>query len=339
MEKRMNEMKEFQEREVQIAQQVRDDGLAPRRESKPSAVNNQKRGGQAAFTKPSRGMSEAKGEQESTETLSFRCDCERCRLTRGAVDIFKTKAAFTLAEVLITLGIIGVVAALTLPSLIAKYQEKVLVNQAKKNYALVTNAINQYNMDIGANGNDYSMFMDAAKGTQTVAEEFAKYFKGAKLCFENGKATCDLSYKVKTATPVADGYGNYKIDSFYKFSGRGLGYMQLIDGSFLGLIVESKNAGECGFKYNQPTKDENGVFIKNPDGSIYVEEKFSSRCGRIIVDTNGKKGPNRYGSDVFVYQIFANKISFYDEEGSMLYILKENKIQPYINYNEGKFEK
>ena len=36
-----------------------------------------------AFTSPSRGMSEAKGEQESTETLSFRCDCERCRLMRG----------------------------------------------------------------------------------------------------------------------------------------------------------------------------------------------------------------------------------------------------------------
>ena len=32
---------------------------------------------------PSRGMSEAKGEQESTETLSFRCDCERCRFMRG----------------------------------------------------------------------------------------------------------------------------------------------------------------------------------------------------------------------------------------------------------------
>jgi len=28
-------------------------------------------------------MSEAKDEQESTETLSFRCDCERCRLMRG----------------------------------------------------------------------------------------------------------------------------------------------------------------------------------------------------------------------------------------------------------------
>ena len=32
---------------------------------------------------PSRGMSEAKVEQQSTETLSFRCWCERCRLMRG----------------------------------------------------------------------------------------------------------------------------------------------------------------------------------------------------------------------------------------------------------------
>ena len=39
----------------------------------------------AAFTSPSRGMSEAKGEQESTKTLSFRCDCERCRLMRGRI--------------------------------------------------------------------------------------------------------------------------------------------------------------------------------------------------------------------------------------------------------------
>ena len=38
-----------------------------------------------AFTSPSRGMSEAKGEQESTETLSFRCDYERCRFMRGRI--------------------------------------------------------------------------------------------------------------------------------------------------------------------------------------------------------------------------------------------------------------
>ena len=47
----------------------------------PNNVTNKK----AAFTSPSRGMSEAKVEQQSTETLSFRCWCERCRLTRGRI--------------------------------------------------------------------------------------------------------------------------------------------------------------------------------------------------------------------------------------------------------------
>ena len=50
------------------------------------------------------------------------------------------KAAFTLAEVLITLGIIGVVAALTLPALIQNYHEKQRVTQLKKAYSVMQNA-------------------------------------------------------------------------------------------------------------------------------------------------------------------------------------------------------
>lgn len=42
------------------------------------------------------------------------------------------KTAFTLAEVLITLGIIGVVAAMTLPTLVQKHQEKVTIAKLKK---------------------------------------------------------------------------------------------------------------------------------------------------------------------------------------------------------------
>ena len=42
------------------------------------------------------------------------------------------KKAFTLAEVLITLGIIGVVAAITIPGLITKYQKLVTVVKLKK---------------------------------------------------------------------------------------------------------------------------------------------------------------------------------------------------------------
>ena len=53
------------------------------------------------------------------------------------------RAAFTLAEVLITLGIIGVVAALTLPTLIQNHQKQVYVTQLKKAYSTLTNAYNE----------------------------------------------------------------------------------------------------------------------------------------------------------------------------------------------------
>ena len=43
--------------------------------------------------------------------------------------------AFTLAEVLITLGIIGIIAAMTLPSLIQKQQKKMAANQLKVMYS------------------------------------------------------------------------------------------------------------------------------------------------------------------------------------------------------------
>ena len=49
------------------------------------------------------------------------------------------RVAFTLAEVLITLGIIGVVAALTMPALISNYKKTVYVNQLKKSVSVIEN--------------------------------------------------------------------------------------------------------------------------------------------------------------------------------------------------------
>lgn len=50
--------------------------------------------------------------------------------------------AFTLAEVLITLGIIGVVAALTIPTLMQKADEQATVSALKKTYSTLTQAYN-----------------------------------------------------------------------------------------------------------------------------------------------------------------------------------------------------
>jgi prepilin-type N-terminal cleavage/methylation domain-containing protein len=62
------------------------------------------------------------------------------------VDMKKTKtshkkAAFTLAEVLIAIGIIGVVAAMTIPNLVTNYQKQQTATRLKDTYAILTNAI------------------------------------------------------------------------------------------------------------------------------------------------------------------------------------------------------
>ena len=58
-----------------------------------------------------------------------------------------TKAGFTLAEVLITLGIIGAVAALTMPVLVGNYQKKQTVTKLKRAFSVLSQAILMSELD------------------------------------------------------------------------------------------------------------------------------------------------------------------------------------------------
>ena len=64
----------------------------------------------------------------------------------------KRKLAFTLAEVLITLGIIGVVAAITLPTMIAKSKKRVVETQLKEYYSMMNQAFKLAENDYGDMG-------------------------------------------------------------------------------------------------------------------------------------------------------------------------------------------
>ena len=67
----------------------------------------------------------------------------------------KRKAAFTLAEVLITLGIIGVVAAMTLPAVITNVQKKVVENQLKVFNTTINNAFRMAQVEHGGKFDDW----------------------------------------------------------------------------------------------------------------------------------------------------------------------------------------
>ena len=126
-------------------------------------------------------MSEAKGEQESTETLSFRCDCERCRLTRGRKGSQSKKAAFTLAEVLITLGIIGIVAALTLPAFISNVQGRIQAKRVENINQKLSKVTDKMAVQSGLIG-----YPD----TMAFVQEMKKHMSIAKVCDNSHLSEC-----------------------------------------------------------------------------------------------------------------------------------------------------
>ena len=89
------------------------------------------------------------------------------------------KPAFTLAEVLVTLGIIGVVAAITMPSLVTHYKEKQTVVALKKFYSILEQAIRLNQID---NPDDYS------------GENIVSMFKTLKVC-HGDKSCASMQYK------------------------------------------------------------------------------------------------------------------------------------------------
>ena len=98
-----------------------------------------------------------------------------------------------MAEVLITLGILGVVIAMTLPSIIGKYQKIVATTQLKKIYNVFSNA---YLMSVEENGESkgwvYPMTQDDFK---IGMENFYNMYFAPYLNFH--KATISKSYKIK----------------------------------------------------------------------------------------------------------------------------------------------
>jgi prepilin-type N-terminal cleavage/methylation domain-containing protein len=56
---------------------------------------------------------------------------------------------FTLAEVLIALVVIGIVVAITVPTLIQRYQDQAIKSALKKNYSVLKSALDKYQVDYG----------------------------------------------------------------------------------------------------------------------------------------------------------------------------------------------
>ncbi len=177
-------------------------------------------------------------------------------------------SGFTLAEVLITLAIIGVVAALTIPSVVRNYQERQIVTQLKKAYSSLSQA---FNLAVLQNGDPTGwdlIGMNSAQGNKNLRDKMVPYLKTIKICQDGEKCFSDKRRDL-----------NGVERSISLNDANVCSNIQLSDGTMAAFRVWDK---DCKLS------------------NMY--------CGQITVDLNGYKQPNQLGRDIFAFYVLQDRI-------------------------------
>ena len=214
--------------------------------------------------------------------FNYTCHLEECSDVKIASSL---KVAFTLAEVLITLGIIGIVAAMTLPTLNQAINNKVRAEQVRTVKYKFTKATEKMN-SLGLIG-PYS-------STDAFVDEFQNHLKIMKRCdashlrecwpydevdLGNGK-TWDIS-KTKTGKQLKMENGESA-----DYSSNNVGIVTA-DGTPMILSYNKKcEALDPVKQYTWSTSD--GKPVSNA----------TAGCVAAVFEINGGAKPNRYGDDV-----------------------------------------
>ena len=184
------------------------------------------------------------------------------------------KAAFTLAEVLITLAVIGIVAALTLPGLIQNHNEKAWSTSKDLWEKKLTETVRRMNIDGVMTGHDT---------TEDFMNTFKNYMKVIKTCDNTDINKC-YSPKVVT-TGKNDDPVEIETDSLTSASSMGLKEWQT-NTNTMSFVVADGTTVIMAYQKECPYADP-------------IEDTGSQvSCMAYMVDVNGKKGPNRVGKDI-----------------------------------------
>ncbi len=187
----------------------------------------------------------------------------------------KKKLAFTLAEVLITLGIIGIVAAMTIPTLIAKVQKQQIESQIRENYSSIVQAMKMAeNDDVGAINN---LGVNLSSNKTWFETFLAPYMKFEQVCYSTGG--CWHKYGVvKTLKGSAPTYETKvgESDSLIGYKGVSLTF-RTAKGAYFDIDTSAASS----------TRNLFGVDASGNTIQFYF-------------DVNGDRKPNIIGKDIYI---------------------------------------
>lgn len=198
--------------------------------------------------------------------------------------------AFTLAEVLIVIGIIGIIAEITIPGLVQDYQKTVYVTSLKKSFSVFNEALQQLTLDEECLNDLRSANLFLYNDYTSFGNKIVKYLKISKNCGISTTEKCGAN-AIKSNIDGSGSNNAFDLTSNdYRFiTADGMSYA--IHPIFFGAF-----SSNC--------------FLSSPDGSIHL-------CAELTVDINGAKGPNYMGRDVFNFYITSEK-GLYPEGGALL---------------------
>ncbi|MFI3300269.1 MAG: type II secretion system protein [Candidatus Gastranaerophilales bacterium] len=182
---------------------------------------------------------------------------------------------FTLAEVLITLGIIGVVSAMTLPTLISNYQSEALTTKKLLFEDRLEEAMNQMRFHEKLNG-----YADA----EEFVDELAKYLKINEVCDLADMQECFPDIVINSC------------DDEWELS-------DLQSGNDFASTTDKTDfsSENVGVVFADGTKaivnyDLNCDWLDPYDGGANRSEAV--QCVTLLADVNGNKGKNTVGNDI-----------------------------------------
>ncbi len=210
--------------------------------------------------------------------------------------------AFTMAEILLSLTIIGVVAAITLPSLTGNINERTWNTQRKALYARFSQAIalmpalNGYGTLTEANSSTSAM--DTAAET-FITEGLSKVLKINNICDADHLTDCGIPNQItdlrgnvisnftSSYTTLAD-YNSMFNGAFYENGSVLFSHSQI---NTKAAAFETQN-GESILAYYYPNCT---GMMGETSGATKMQTRM---CANFIYDLNGNKGPNTVGKDI-----------------------------------------
>ena len=226
------------------------------------------------------------------------------------------KRGFTLAEVLITLGIIGVVTALTIPVLISLYQKNVLRNQFKAAYSTIQEAWRKAESDLDYRPSCYYWLKSPYKG---VCQEKDEYGSCTKFTLEDGSPLpSDFNGNFTECKVLRDAVlENMKIIKTCKNNAYKNGCIPAYKG--IDTVMQanrpednqmsddeaaSKSRGCGNFREKAIRNDRSAYVLAN--GIIFIPYDSTNGVHIFAIDINGMKGPNKWGHDLFTFMTRAD---------------------------------